>query len=153
MVSKTTGIDSAHFAVEFRDILTTFSRPKLGPDEEMIDLKQNSPFWNERLGVTYQCGDLRFIGKNSERKFCYSLRKGTQGFCESAAKRLKNIDIKLLLKPQISRVKSTVNGIIVLTKTRQICSKKLFGYCPFQRWQQYSDFNMILLNCLRQQVW
>ena len=90
MVSKITGTDPAKFAIESRDLLTMFSCPKLGSDEEMINLKQKSPFWDERLGVTYQCGDLQFVGKNAERKFCYPLQKGTQGFCESAAKRLKN---------------------------------------------------------------
>ena len=81
-----------------------FSRPKLGSDEEMINLKQKSPFWDKRLGVTYQCGDLQFVGKNAERKFCYPLQKGTQGFCESAAKRLKNLGVELLLNELCPKV-------------------------------------------------
>ena len=130
MVSKITGTDPTNFAIESRDLLTMFSRPKLGSDEEMIDLKQRSPFWDARLGVTYQCGDLRFIGENAERKFCYPLKKGTQGFCESAAKRLKNLDIKLLLKSPISLVDSTVSGVVVRTKTRQISSRKVIWTLP-----------------------
>ena len=130
MVSKITGTDPAKFAIESRDFLTMFSRPKLGSDEEIIDLKQKSPFWDERLGVTYQCGDLRFIGKNSERKFCYPFQMGTQGFSESAAKRLKNIGVELLLNSPISRVGSTVNGIVVRTKSRQISSKKVIWTLP-----------------------
>ena len=153
MVSKITGTDPANFAIESRDLLTMFSRPKLGSDEEMIDLKQKSQFWDERLGVTYQCGDSRFLGKNTERKFCYPLQKGTQGFCESATKQLKNLGVELLLNSPISRVEPTVNGIVVRTKSRQISSKKLSGHCRFQRWQQCSEFNMKLLNCLRHQVW
>ena len=130
IVSKITGTDPAKFAIESRDLLTMFSRPKLGSDEEMIDLKRRSPFWDERLGVTYQCGDLRFIGKNAERKFCYPLQKGTQGFCESAAKRLKNLGVKLLLKSPISCVESTMNGIVLRTKTKHISSKKVIWTLP-----------------------
>ena len=130
MASKITGTDPANFAIESRNLLTMFSRPKLGSDEEMIDLKQKSLFWDERLGVTYQCGDLRFLGKNAERKFCYPLQKGTQGFCESAAKRLKNLGAELLLNSPISRVESTVNGIVVRTKSRQISSKKVIWTLP-----------------------
>ena len=130
MASKITGNDPANFATDSRNLLTMVFRPKLGSDEEMIDLKRRSPFGDERLGVTYQCGDLRFIGKNAERKFCYPLQKGTQGFCESAAKRLKNLGIKLLLKSPISHVESTVSGIVVRTKNRQISSKKVFWTLP-----------------------
>ena len=131
MASKITGNDPANFATDSRNLLTMVFRPKLGIDEDMIDLKQRSPFWDERLGVTYRCGDLRFIGKTAERKFCYPLRKGTLGFCESATKWLKNLDIKLLLKSQISRVESTVNGIIVRTTTRQFCSKSYLDIAHF----------------------
>ena len=130
MVSKITGTYPAKFAIESRDFLTMFSRPKLGSDEEIIDLKQKSPFWDERLGVTYQCGDLRFIGKYSERKFCYPFKMGTQGFCESAAKWLKNLGVELLLISPNSRAESTVNGIVVRTKSRQISSRKVIWTLP-----------------------
>ena len=133
MASKIIGTDPTNFAVESRDILTMFSRPKLGSDEEMINLKQNSPFWDARLGVANQSGDSQFVGKNVERKFCYPLQMGTQGFCESAANRLRNLGVKLLLKSPISCVESTVNGIAVRTKTKHISSKNVIWTLPISK--------------------
>ena len=113
MMRKFTGSDPSEFAVEANATLNFFSRPKLGSDAEMILLKKSSPFFDDRLGVSNRCGEPSFIGKNINNIFCYPAAKGMQGFCDSASKRLEELNVEILLRSQVTSIEPSGAGLQV----------------------------------------
>ena len=62
--------------------------------------------------------------------FATHSKRVTQGFCVSAAKRLNNLGVELILNSPISLVDSTVSGIVVRTKARERSSNKVIWTLP-----------------------
>ncbi len=130
MMRKFTGTEPADFAVNARQILAIFSRPKLGSDAQMITLKQSAQSWDDRLGVTLRSGDLRFAGKNANKKICYPAHKGTQGFCDAASQRLNELGVDSLLESPVRSIEPTYQGVTVCAGDKRISTRHLLWTLP-----------------------
>ncbi len=119
MMRKYTGYDPSYFAPEARSTLGVFSRPKLGSDIQMIELKRYAPFYDDRLGVTLRSGEPKFAGYNVNKKFCYPLHKGMQGFCDAAWSRLCKLGISFLLESRVTFVNEIKTCISCLVNSDQ----------------------------------
>ena len=132
MIKKVTGSDPSEFAVEANKSLSFFNRPKLGSDVEMILLKKRSAFFDDRLGVSNRCGEPCFLGMNTNKIFSYPAAKGMQGFCDSAKKRLEELNVEILLQSQVTSIgRSSDAGLRVeLNGKNQLSANKLLWTLP-----------------------
>ncbi|SLN57629.1 hypothetical protein PSA7680_03024 [Pseudoruegeria aquimaris] len=130
MLEKYTGSDPAQFSADARGALGMFSRPKLGTDAEMIALKEKSPFWDARLGVSLMSGDPRFAGKSVNKKFCYPARGALTGFCDAALERLSELGVEIFTSCGVSGIEDAPGKVIVTAGGRQLSAGKLFWSLP-----------------------
>ena len=98
----------------------------------MILLKKRLPFFDDRLGVSNRCGEPCFLGMNINKIFCYPAAKGMQGFCDSASKRLEELNVEILLKSQVTSIgHSSGAGLRVeLNGKDQLLANKLLWTLP-----------------------
>lgn len=129
-IKKYTGSHPAEFSVESSGSLGMFSRVKLGSDSEMIKMKEKDPFWDDRLGVSLQSLDKRFMGRNINKRFCYPAKMGLNGFCISAHERLLELGVHIYLSDAICGLTEENNRLIVKTKSKTFSSNYLFWSLP-----------------------
>jgi hypothetical protein len=129
-MKKYTGSDPADFALASRGSMGMFSRPKLGTDAEMIALKQMDAFWDDRVGVSLTCGDKRFIGKNTNKRFAYPANKGLNGFCLSAHERLVDLGVDIYLSSGVSAINDIPYGVSVKAGEHTLEARKVFWSLP-----------------------
>lgn len=130
MMKKYTGSDPHEFAVEARTALGMFSRPKLGSDDEMINLKETGSFWDDRLGVSLMSGDDRFSGKSVNKRCAYPKQYGLNGFCLSAHKRLIDLGVEIFLSSPVTDIKHRNGGLTVTAGENSISCGQLFWSLP-----------------------
>jgi len=110
--------------------LGMLSRPKLGTDEEMIALKQADPFFDARLGVTLNCTDPRFVGRNTQRRIGYPKTGSMRQFCISAEVRLRELGVHVLTQQRVSALEVSSDRIKVTTSGGAIAGARLFWTLP-----------------------
>ncbi|MEP3299045.1 MAG: NAD(P)-binding protein [Pseudoruegeria sp.] len=130
MLRKYTGSDPALFSADARSSLGMFSRPKLGSDAEMIELKEKSPFWDDRLGVSLMSGDRRFAGKSTNKKFAYPARHGLKGFCDAAQKRLIEMGVDIYTGHGVNAISDSGQAVRVTAGDQTFTASKLFWSLP-----------------------
>jgi len=130
ILKKYIGSDPKDLAVDARQSLSIFDRPKLGTDAEMVSLKTLDKFWDDRLGVTLFSGEDKFSGRNSSKNYCYPKKKGLKGFCLSAHRRLLELGVTILLDTPVKDISQNKSEIIVSSNNTQLKSKKLFWSLP-----------------------
>jgi hypothetical protein len=126
MIKKYTDSSPDEFAIESQKFMGMFSRVRLGSDGEMIALKEASEFWNERLGVTLNCGDKRFIGLNSNKKFGYPRSGGLMTLCNCAMNRLSAYGVDVITNCEVREIKKSADGLIVSTSNREYYGRNVF---------------------------
>lgn len=84
----TGGAVASELAPEAAGTLSMFGRIKLGSDEQMVALKARDPFFDDRLSVTMECADERFLGLNVNPELGYPVPAGTMSFALWAEARL-----------------------------------------------------------------
>lgn len=130
MLAKYTGSDPALLSTEARGALAAFSRPKLGSDAQMIALKESSPFWDARLGVSLMSGDARFAGKSVNNRFCYPAHKALTGFCEAAHQRLAAMGVEILTSCAITGIEESPGAVSVVAGDHRLNARRLFWSLP-----------------------
>lgn len=130
MLAKYTGSDPALFSSDARGALGMFSRPKLGSDTEMIALKESSPFWDARVGVSLASGDPRFAGKSVNKKFCYPAKGALTGFCDAAKARLEALGVDIFTSSGVSHIEDGEGCVRVKAGDHSFRAGKLFWSLP-----------------------
>ncbi len=113
MVRKVSGSDPALLSVDARDALDMFSRPKLGDDDRMVELKASGDFWNARVGVTLDCGDPRFTGVDVRGRIGYPRGGAMLRLCELAERRLRELGVEVVTGAAIERVRDDSGTVTV----------------------------------------
>jgi glycine/D-amino acid oxidase-like deaminating enzyme len=129
-VQKVTGSPADGLAVEARDTLGLFTRPKLGSDGEMIALKESAPFWDDRLGVSLASGDPRFAGASRQLRFAYPKSGGLQGFCNAATRRLQDLGVTILTETPVTGIEQTGSEIRVKAGDAEHAAPSAFWSLP-----------------------
>lgn len=130
MIAKYTGSNPLDFDIEARGLMGMFSRPKLGSDNEMLVFKKTNKFWDDRLGVTIDCGDERFLGKNSNKRFCYPKERGLRGFCIAAKEKLQQLGVDVYLSSIVTKLDQKSNGVKVYAGEHVLKGRKVFWSLP-----------------------
>ena len=130
MLMKYTGSDPDQFSIDANTALGMFSRPKLGTDAEMIALKERTPFWDARLGVSLMSGDERFSGKSVNKRFGYPAQQGLRGFCVSAKKRLEDMGVDLYLSTSVTDIRDQADSVVVTAGAHKLIGRKVFWSLP-----------------------
>jgi len=97
--------DPGELAPEAFETLRLVHRVRLGPDNEMEDLKSD-PVLNERLAVASQTDPLRFYRHETPftHRNYYPSRKGMHGFCEVVADYLRTVGVELRLTSRLNEL-------------------------------------------------
>jgi hypothetical protein len=130
LIAKFTGGDPRCFDAEARSLFGAFTRVKLGNDTQMIALKEKSPFHDDRLSVTLDCGDARFLGHNVNCKFAYPARQGLMGFCIAADARLRQMGVDIFTGTPITQISEDTSAICVTAGAHNLQAAKLFWSLP-----------------------
>lgn len=126
MVEKTIGYESSDLAVEAKDVLSMFSRPKLGSDVEMEALKSSDSFFDERIGVSLAVMEPRFQGKSVVRKFGYPSEGALRSFCISVEKRLKELGVIILKQTTVERIEARTDELDLGTNRGRLSADRVF---------------------------
>jgi len=129
-IRKYTGSDPEDFSVDAIGSMGMFQRVKLGTDSEMIKLKEQEAFWDDRLGVTLASGDVRYLGRNVHKRFAYPRFEALNGFCKAAHRRLTQIGVEILLGNGVSRIGNEADGLRIHAGSSELVTRKLFWSLP-----------------------
>lgn len=130
MVRKYTASDPSDLSVDARESLGAFNRLKLGPDADMVLRKEASSFWDSRLAVTLDCGDPRFLGNNTNRRFAYPASKGLTGFCEAAETRLCELGVDIFTSCPVTSIEEISADVVVEAGQQNLSAPILFWSLP-----------------------
>lgn len=130
MLAKYTGSDPVQISSDARGALGVFSRPKLGTNAQMIALKESSPFWDARIGVSLGSGDARFAGKSANNRFCYPARNALTGFCEAAQARLTALGVEIFTSCPVSAIRDAQGEVTLRAGDRLFSAPRLFWSLP-----------------------
>lgn len=130
MIRKATGADPHLMSAGAANTLGIFTRIKLDDDQEMIHRKSSSPFWNEKLAVTLDCNDERYLGSNTNPKFGYPASNGLAGFGKKAIQRLLELGVNVCTNETIVSIQKNSSFLEVSSKNKKINTKKLLWTLP-----------------------
>jgi len=130
MIRKATGSDPHMMSVGAANTLGIFTRIKLDVDQEMIHRKSSSPFWNEKLAVTLDCNDERYLGSNINPKFGYPASHGLAGFGEKAIQRLLELGVNVCTNETIVGIQNKSSFLELSSKNQKIKTRKLLWTLP-----------------------
>lgn len=132
MVEKTIGHESSNLAVEAKDALSMFARPKLGSDKEMEALKLSNKFFDDRVGVSLAAKEPRFQGKSVVRKFGYPSQGALRSFCISVEKRLRDLGVTILKQTAVVGIVPKTTELALETSRDQVFADRVFWSLPDQ---------------------
>jgi hypothetical protein len=130
MAEKVVGHGTTDLATEAMDALGMFARPKLGSDAEMIALKSDDSFYDDRLGVTLTANDPRFQGRSAVRRFGYPVTGALRAFCTSAKARLEELGVTLLLATRVQAISHMQGGLMIESPGLSFVARRAFWTLP-----------------------
>lgn len=130
MLEKVIGGPSNQIAAEARGSLGMFARPKLGTDAEMIALKQQGPFYDDRLGVTLDSNDTRFMGRSTTKRIGYPAHGALRSFCIQAEARLRAMGVTVLKETCVTELEATDRTVMARTNQAPVSADRLFWTLP-----------------------
>lgn len=114
--------------------LGMFNRPRLGSDAEILALKRKARFWDDRLGVTLQCGDTAFVPAKSKGGFGYprpdAIGGGLSAFGRAAARRLEEIGVTLLMGRKVTGLQQEQGQVTLTLGGESVTAARAFWSLP-----------------------
>lgn len=111
------------------------SRIRIGPDEEMLRLKQTSPSLDERLAAS-QAAVLasKGIDGNGPARNAYPAKRGMRGFCEAASTYLQGMGVKIRTETNLEALsadgKAITAQISINNATEKLTADRCYWSLP-----------------------
>lgn len=111
------------------------SRIRIGPDEEMLRLKQTSPSLDERLAASQAAVQAsKGIDGNGPARNAYPAKRGMRGFCEAASTYLHGMGVKIRTETNLEALsadgKAITAQISINNATEKLTADRCYWSLP-----------------------
>lgn len=130
MVAKIIGGDPHCLAVDSRNTLSFIERPVIGPELKMIQYKESSQYWNERIGVSSLAMTAQLSDPDKGTIVGYPQGKGMLTFCERAKSKLEEKGVRLYFDTLVDRLSRSRDLSILGNERTTISAEKVFWSLP-----------------------
>lgn len=130
MVTKIVGGDPCGLAVDSKNALSFIERPVIGPESKMIQYKETSQYWNERIGVSRLAMTAQLSDPDKGTVVGYPQGKAMLTFCERAKLKLEEKGVRLYLDTMVDRLRRSRDLSILGNEGNTIGAQKVFWSLP-----------------------